>query len=353
MKTLNRTILSALFTLIVSNALAVAKTKPPAIYTVIADTTVKSAPVKSKPDTTGFAKYFNKSFVLQKDLRVMECDAVGIKLASGSNPIAPQGITFTVKGVAPNGSLIISFWIWGLKASGQQNTGSVTAETLTNTKTTPQSENNKDIFEQRDRIVKRQTFNFKQYADEKFAPSSIDSVNDNRRYFLLGADTLVKSAVEYQATQKWNINFGTLVTPFKLRFNRFGFSNNLSVGGAIYYQHTFKKDWSWGTILALSLSSVTLDATSTNISPALTSSTTRPAFSPSLHGVISYKNINFTLGIGFDYLSKPSDIASATNPEAGWIYNGKPWLGIGIGFSLFSNSSTATPANTPGQTPAQ
>jgi hypothetical protein len=61
--------------------------------------------------------------------------------------------------------------------------------------------------------------------------------------------------------------------------------------------------------------------------------------------MISYKNINFIIGGGADFISKTTDIATPTNPEAGWIYNGKPWLGIGFGISLFNNNSNskATP----------
>ena len=51
--------------------------------------------------------------------------------------------------------------------------------------------------------------------------------------------------------------------------------------------------------------------------------------------------------MGLDFISKPTDIASMTNPEAGWIYNGKPWIGIGLGFSLFSNGSSKSNTTPP------
>ncbi len=317
----------------------------PSLLKLLHHRTDSTAQPKRVGDTSGMGQYKAKSYVLQQDLAVWECNAIGEKIENPTRPIAPQGMTFTVKGVTKNGDLVISFWIWSLKKNAQEISNARKAE--------------KQQFEERDRVLKRETFNFKQFGYKAYAPASIDSVNDNRRYFLLGKDSFTKSCVEYHQVKKWDVNFGTLVTPFKLRFRRFEFANNLSVGGAVYYQRKFDMDWSLGGVFALSLSSVTLDRASTNIhqnatntNPPLTTSTTRPAFSPSIHGVLSYKNISFTLGVGFDFISKPTDIASATNPEAGWIYNGKPWLGLGLGISLFNNSATKATPNTPGQTPA-
>ncbi len=324
-------------------------------WTIVRDTTKKTL-----TDTSGMSQYRGKSYVFQKDIRITECDGVGDIISNATHPIAPKGITFTVQGTTKNGDLIISFWIWSLKKPVQENVNSSKQVVFTAKSIDYFNDEKKEeeTFKQRDILIKRETFNFKAYSNKQYVPSSIDSVNDNRRYFLLGRDILIKYCVEYKDIKKWDLNYGTLVTPFKLRFNRFSFSNDLSVGGAVYYQRKFDTDWSLGGVFALSLSSVTLDAASTNIhqnstntNPPLTTSTTRPAFSPSIHYVMSYKNINFTVGVGFDYLSKPTDVASATNPEAGWIYNGKPWLGIGLGVSLFNNNATKATPNTPGQNP--
>ncbi len=310
-----------------------------------------------KPDTSGMSQFRGKSYVFQKAIRIVECNEVGEIIKNAIQPIAPKGITFTVQGTTKNGDLIISFWIWSLKKPVQENVNSLKQVVFTAKSIDSLNDEKKEegAFKQRDILIKRETFNFKAYSYKQYVPSSIDSVNDNRRYFLLGKDILTNYCAEYKEVKKWQINYGTLVTTFKLRFNKFSFSNNLSVGGAVYYQRKKDSVWSWGGIGALSLSSVTLDAASTNLhtTPLLTTSTTRPAFSPSIHGVLTYKNINFTLGVGWDILSKPTDIATATNPEAGWIYNGKPWLGIGLGFNLFNNSATKATANTPGQTPGQ
>jgi len=328
----------------------------------IKDSMAKAKKIK---DTTGMGQYREKSYTFQKDIRIVESNEVGEISKSPNRPIAPKGTTFTVQGVTPNGELVISFWIWGLndpltknleefesnQGGGQKQP--LLASIIDSAKTRKEQ---MKLSKEMDIIAKRKTFNFKDYAEKLYVPVSVETPNSNKRYFVIGKDTLAKYCVEYKETKKWEINFGALVTPFKLRFNRFSFSNNLSVGGAVYYQKKFDADWSWGGVLALSLSSVTLDPASTNIhqnaagtNPPLKTSTTRPAFSPSVHYVLSYKTINLTAGVGFDYISKPTNIATATNPEAGWIYNGKPWLGIGLGVSLFNNNTTKPAQSDPAQ----
>ncbi|MDP9048514.1 MAG: hypothetical protein M3N14_10275, partial [Bacteroidota bacterium] len=270
----------ALFLLLFSISQSFANIKIAHSTVLCPDSSVK---VKGTTDSIDMGQYKNKSYVLQQDLRVIECNAVGEKITNPTGPIAPQGMTFTVKGITRNGDLVISFWIWSLKKNSQENSGVVALAGATFGHTDPvtTAKVEKQQFEQRDRVLKRETFNFKQYGYKSYAPASIDSVNDNRRYFLLGKESLKKSCIEYHEVKKWDINFGTLVTPFKLRFRRFEFANNLSVGGAIYYQRKFDMDWSWGGVFALSLSSVTLDPASTNIhqnasntNPPLTESTT-------------------------------------------------------------------------------
>jgi len=317
-----------------------------------------------KTDSATMGSYKGKSFVFDQNTIINECDTNGVLTTPLSKPVAQQGQRFLVKAITPDGHLVISLWIWGLNRHVPES-----LYPLKNPDSTIRSVNGKHketkLYRQIDMISKRETFNFKEYAYKYYAPATIKSTNDNVRYFLISQDSLKKYSSEYKEVPEWTITFGVLTTPFKLRLSKFSFSNNLSVGGAVYIQRKINDNWSWGGVVALSLSSVTLDANSTYVYPegtteasrntlspsALTTSTTRPAFTPSLHALFSYKTINFIFGVGADYINKPTNIGTSTNPEAGWIYNGKPWIGIGFGISLFGNNNTtnATKA-TPGQT---
>lgn len=351
MKNLSLKIIMVLsFCIILSNTFGKTQTQK----TVLTNFCLVDTMEKATADTTVLNSYGGKVFIFNQSLRVNECkNGVGDTLLA-ARPIALKGSRFTVVSVMANGDLVISFWIWELNKGGQTDPGA-SAKAISDTE-----KHDKKYYENRDRLIERETFNFKQYAYLPYTPASIHSLNDNKRFFVLSKDNFTKFCSVYTSTPTWDINFGVLSTPFKLRFNRFSFSNNLSVGGAVYFQKKFDVDWSWGFVFGLSLSSVTLDAASTNVYPdgtteatkatsstsPLLTSTTRPAFTPSLHYLISYKNISFLIGGGFDFISKTTNVATPTNPEAGWMYNGKPWLGIGFGISLFNNNSSAntTPA---------
>ena len=318
-----------------------------------AEISVKAdSPAVAKPaDTAINNPYGGKTFIFNQSLRVKSCaNAVGDTISS-TGPIALKGSRFTVISVQSNGNLVISFWIWDLDNKGEN------------------AKIGKSYAERQDLIIKRQTFNFIKDANQSYAPSSIHQVNDNRRFFVLSKSDFDKFCSTYTSVPSWDITFGVLSTPFKLRFDRFSFTNNLSVGGAVYFQKKFKDNtnFTWGFVVGLSLSSVSLDASSTNVYPdgttdatkatsstsPLLTSTTRPAFTPSLHYLITYKNISFLVGGGFDFISKTTNIATPTNPEAGWIYNGKPWVGIGFGISLFSNNTSNATTPAAGQSSSQ
>ena len=317
---------------------------------------------KKSADTATNNPYGGKTFIFNQSLRVKSCaNSVGDSVSS-TGPIVLKGSRFTVMSVTSGGDLVISFWVWGIK-SGQQT------EELTSKVSGSSYEENKKYYEQQDRIMERKTFNFKKDADQPYAPSSIHALNDNRLFFVLTKSDFDKYCSPYVSVPSWDISFGILSTPFKLRFDKFSFTNNLSVGGAVYFQKKFNANsaFTWGFVVGLSLSSVSLDASSTNVYPdgttdatkstsstsPLLTSTTRPAFTPSLHYLITYKNISFLVGGGFDFISKTTNKPTPTNPEAGWIYNGKPWLGIGFGISLFNNNSSSATTPVEGQSSSQ
>lgn len=154
-----------------------------------------------------------------------------------------------------------------------------------------------------------------------------------RVFFLLTKAIFDASCSEHQLVPAWDINFGSMTTPFKFRSHPFLFTTNLNLGTSVAFQKKFEKSWSWGIIGGLSLSSVSLDSFSTK--GIVKNVTERPAVTPSFHGMIGYKNINITIGLGWDFINRTSSI------EEIWIYHGKRWIGIGIGVSLFNANSNA------------
>jgi len=248
-------------------------------------------------------KYKGKTYIFDAYENVKNCDALGT--TDNSEITVTKGALYTVERVMSNGDLVIKFLKW----------------------------NDKNPEEQK-------KYNFKMLAATATKATPLPS--DNLKFFLLDKKTFTASCSEYNFHQKWDITFGTLTTPFKFRHSPFLFTTNLNLGTSVAFQKKFYTNWSWGIVAGLSLSSITLDSFSTK--GFVKTNTERPAVTPSISGMISYKNVNLTLGFGWDFINKTSTI------EESWIYHGKRWIGIGIGVSLFnpsSGSQATTPA--PGQ----
>jgi hypothetical protein len=171
----------------------------------------------------------------------------------------------------------------------------------------------------------------------KFYPfkTQPNAKNFNDKYFVIKKFDLDNSTKDNTDASKWVISYGALIIPFKFRPTKTLFTNNLNLGSSVYFQYQINKNFSHGVVAGISLSSVTLDSLSTNFK--IKTNTDRPAFTPSLSYVISYKNISFTTGLGVDLINKTSVV------EKSWIFNGKPWIGFGIGINLFNSGSV--PAN--------
>ncbi len=170
--------------------------------------------------------------------------------------------------------------------------------------------------------------------EQGFVTNKIYADIFNKNYFLLKKVDMKNSCSEYTPVANNTLDFGTFTTPFKFRPTKSLFTNNLSLGTSIIYQNKFLTDWSYGGVGGISLTSVSLDSLSTNYK--VKTSTDRPALTFSLGGIVSYKTINFTLGLGWDYINKTSIV------EQSWIFQGKPWIGFGIGNSLFNAASSTT-----------
>jgi hypothetical protein len=237
-------------------------------------------------------KYKGKTYIFDAFEQVQECDVMGGNV-SANFTIVLKGSLFTIIRVPDDTHVVVKFLEWGTKESDKRDKYNFTINAITKAK------------------------------DEKF--------------FLLDKTILDNSCSEYTFQQRWDITFGTLTTPFKFRHDPFLFTTNLNLGTSVSFQKKFYTNWSWGVVAGLSLSSVALDSFSTK--GFVMTPTERPAVTPSLSGMIGYKNVNLTIGIGWDFINKTSTL------EESWGYHGKRWIGIGLGVSLF-NSNGGTPSTT-------
>jgi hypothetical protein len=170
------------------------------------------------------------------------------------------------------------------------------------------------------------------------------------KFFLFPTDPVYASKSPLDTINKVTFtNFNIQSLPAKLRFGsdktlhhpddnapyqrRFDVSSGISLGAA--YGPRFNLDRGKGNfflslLLGVSVGTVNVDSSTTDNK----SGSTKTAGAFTLYGGITFEYKNFQLGLftGGDYLFGGGDI------NRDWNYRNQPWLGIGIGYSLFSNT---------------
>lgn len=250
--------------------------------------------------------FLGKKYIFDANEYVIACDFVGKSLLNQPGANAYRGMLFTVERITEEGSLVIKFSEWIL----------------------PSRQKNTEKYERA--ILNRGLYNFS--TIEGKSPKESTFGLDTIRYFLLSRSIFDKSCSEKEPL--WTIDIGVLISPFKFRSNPFLFNQNYNLGTCLMVNRKVRKNFSIGAGLGLSVSQVILDDFSTN--GAVQENTERPAVTPSLSLMGGYRRINIVLGIGWDFINRTSEI------EKSWTYQGKTWFGVGLGYSLFNSSSTAS-----------
>lgn len=236
-------------------------------------------PISKLSEATG--RFNNYKFIIEAPL--YHCDILGNTGDSLTLAVAEPGAVFTIVGKTENDSLIIRFWIWKDKPLL----------------------NNELCF--------------------------ADSLCIRRKYFLLAENDLNDKAVLRYNT-KSSFTAGTVLIPVKIRLQKFDFSKDFTVGstaGVKCRLSPFLKNYI-NFLFGVGISSVTLDYRSTNGS--IEEPFEVPALTPSLGCVFDFNNTTQAgIFLGSDYISN--------NEEYNFIYHGKLWLSIGMGFTILSQQS--------------
>jgi hypothetical protein len=154
-------------------------------------------------------------------------------------------------------------------------------------------------------------------------------------YFKLTSAEFAEVAKKVE--ERWG--FGTIILPIKLRFGDtdnqnknlryFDFTSEVNVGLSLAWRMSSPRSRVIDThlIASLNLSSIPVD--SANTRGFLKTPTKISAMSPTIGFLFNFKNSGLQLiaSTGLDLMAG----------ELGkkWIYRNQPWIGIGIGFSLF------------------
>jgi hypothetical protein len=239
-------------------------------------------------------------YKLKGETILQECSATGDSIGIKA---VPGGSKFTIVNLKGD-NYIIRFWQWQVDT---------TEAKALNTKT--DSRHNKNEKQIKSNYEKYLNFNV-----------DISKSTSTLRYFIIS-----KSAIDFfteKITQKWSATYGVAVLPFKYRSQNGDFLKDLSISnlGGIKLSPNNGK-CSVSLLIGIGISSVTLD--SLNTSGIITKQQDRAAITLPIGLVLQYEKLQIGLFTGWDWLSKRS--------IDGWDYQGKNWLALGIGISIFSD----------------
>jgi hypothetical protein len=147
--------------------------------------------------------------------------------------------------------------------------------------------------------------------------------------------------VAEKSVSKHSFAVGIPTIPVKLRFGNSGngedaryfrFEGNINLGLSAGYKYSFGEDRenAINLLMGFTVASVQVDSLTTK--GKVNSNTSAASFSPHIGVVFEVKKFQFGLYSGIDYLYG--------EPNKYWVYRNNPWLGIGIGYSIFSAGGT-------------
>lgn len=233
-----------------------------------------------------------KYYITNIDIVVNEYNVFNSTKDENAKYIAKSGTKFTAYEILENNQLLIKFWSYNRTIQSE-------------------SKNNIEIL-----------YN---YISEE----------TNGKYFIINLDDFNKKTNEYNGTN-YSFTWGFSTIPIKLRFKNdyasfqyeTGFSLGINAGYEIQFQSRTKQ--SLGLLLGIGISTVNI--TPETVNNYIDKNTTTGAFTPSLGLVYAYESFQVGLFSGLDII--PGELGQ------NWDYKNKPWLGVGLGFTIFQKNKT-------------
>ena len=175
-------------------------------------------------------------------------------------------------------------------------------------------------------------------------------VDEAPKYFFISDSQFTDAISEYIGKAPW-LSFvtGAITVPIKIRpsgeemdaegnkLRPFDFTGDINIGvsvGARIRLHPNGRSFVIPSA-GINITSISVDP-STVKNEIITSKTNASSLTPFIGTTFEYDNFQASFLVGWDKL--------AGRTGENWIYQGKPWLGIGLGYNIF-NTSNNTPRN--------
>jgi hypothetical protein len=257
-----------------------------------------------------FAKSQNNEqslfYVFNTSIPIYECNFEG-DTTGYSKVTPPEYSKFTiVRATDDEKGYIIRFWLW-----------KVNKEEL---ETALKTYNLKEINLKVPNVIinnnNRLKFNYKESPE-------------NTKFFLISKANLAVFCKVL--TPSITPLYGAAVLPFKARpQNELTFTKDLTIsnmGGFKYKLPNYKI--SLGFVLGIGISSVNVDSLTTK--GVVKETQSRSAITIPIGFIVQYERLQFGIFCGWDWIDGPN--------KKDWIYQGKDWFSLGIGFNIFNEES--------------
>jgi hypothetical protein len=244
--------------------------------------------------------------ILVYECPVYSCNINGGNISS-SYIIAPEGSRLDSIRLNEGGDVIVTFGKW-----------------------TPPEKTDDTAFVAM-QLQKIDAFNYELNApntEGKIAEAKNKLENETpQKYFIIKSGDFKSLTESLAKRKKWDVTAGALIIPFKVRSKPFDFSKDITLAGTGAWGYKFTKDFTLFFTTSLGISSIAIDSVNTN--GKTTKPTNLSAFTISPGLVLAWQKLHVSFNYGWDHLSN-------ADKSVGWIYNTHGWIGIGIGYQLFS-----------------
>ncbi|MCU7549853.1 hypothetical protein OCK74_12045 [Chitinophagaceae bacterium LB-8] len=248
-----------------------------------------------------------RNFITSADMVVTFYDYVKEK-EDGRKVIFPTGWKFRVVDIKDN-KLILKQWTTKNSPFTNQNLSGTKLDSVNN------------IYQRIESF--NQQINRPNYASPK----------DDEKFYSIDLDDFNAKVDPYYA-KGWDFTFGVMTIPIKLRkgnedkgrFFNYEEKFNIGICTGLKYSFNSRKNRSLNFLINTSISNVQVDSLSTKGFVEKGSSTGAFTFAS---GVV-FQQDSFNIGLLLGWDKVPGVMGRH------WGYDSKPWVGVGIGFSIFS-----------------
>ncbi len=242
----------------------------------------------------------NNTYSLKYGLRLAVCNALGEESKTKDSVIIDKGVLFKIEGVLGD-KYIIHILSW------EENYRSRCLSTL-----------NKE----------------NKLLNDKYVRNAADS---SKKFFLISKLNIGELGETKYTLPKGSFTFGATTIPIKVRFaskenngareRYFDFNGEVNIGLTAGYKLRPSRNPNFfiNFLAGVGITSIPVDSSTTN--GYVSSSTKASGLTPSIGVLFEIKDFQIGVYSGIDFLAR----------ELGdrWSYKNQPWLGIGIGFSIF------------------